>query len=224
MWSLFALAAFFSFGAMSSTGTLIPALASTLLGMFLYWQIAPVVTASMGASLDLQKLIIYPVDLDKLFLVEVLLRFLTVGEMLVMLTGIELGIVFNPSLGGLGVFVRLTPALVLFVLFNLLVAAGIRGLIERMFRRKGAREIAMFGFVLLCAAPSVLLSSKSLLPRLLPYLPVQANWPWGAPGQLATTARGWESLVAMAALPIWIWLAYRFGRRESTVPCVPIPS
>ena len=39
----------------------------------------------MGASLDLQKLIVYPINRDKLFLVEVALRFLTVTEMLIML-------------------------------------------------------------------------------------------------------------------------------------------
>jgi ABC-2 type transport system permease protein len=37
-----------------------------LMIVFLYWQVAPIVSASLGASLDLKKLLIYPVPHRKL--------------------------------------------------------------------------------------------------------------------------------------------------------------
>src|SRR5690349_24601061 len=39
--------------------------------VFMYWQLAPMVSASLGASLDLKKLLVYPIPRDSLFLVEV---------------------------------------------------------------------------------------------------------------------------------------------------------
>src|SRR4051812_6506051 len=42
--------------------------------IMVYWQLAPMISASLGASLDLKKLLVYPIPRDKLFLVEVLLR------------------------------------------------------------------------------------------------------------------------------------------------------
>ena len=56
-----------------------------------YWQVAPVVSASMGASLDLKKLIVYPIPRERLFTVEILLRLTTCAEMLLPLVGIICG-------------------------------------------------------------------------------------------------------------------------------------
>ncbi|MDQ6707927.1 MAG: hypothetical protein M3Z85_18365, partial [Acidobacteriota bacterium] len=62
----------------SGNRDLFPTVLSTgLMVVFLYWQLAPIATASMGSSLDLRKLLVYPVPREKLFLVEVLLRFTT---------------------------------------------------------------------------------------------------------------------------------------------------
>src|SRR6266851_4480334 len=46
----------------------------TFLGICGYWQIIPVLSASMGAGLDMRKLLVYPAPHGRLFLVEVLLR------------------------------------------------------------------------------------------------------------------------------------------------------
>src|SRR5947208_3453528 len=55
--------------------------------VMMYWQLAPMISASLGASLDLKKLLVYPIPRDKLFLVEVLLRVANAAEMLMALTG-----------------------------------------------------------------------------------------------------------------------------------------
>ena len=57
------------------------------LGVFLYWQLMPIASASMGSALDLRKLLAYPIPHAKLFTVEVLLRLTTAIEMLIVLAG-----------------------------------------------------------------------------------------------------------------------------------------
>src|SRR5258708_23141135 len=69
--------------------------------VFLYWQLAPLVSASLGASLDLKKLLMYPIPHAKLFVVEVLLRITTCAEMVLFLTGVVVGLFRNPLFGGL---------------------------------------------------------------------------------------------------------------------------
>lgn len=125
------------------------ALTGGLLLMFLYWQITPVITASMGASLDLKKLLAYPIPHEKLFFIEVLLRFTTCAEMLIVLTGVVLGLRRNGPAVFLGAF--------LFILFNLLLSAGVRNLLERILLRKRIREVMMFLLVTISILPQVLL-------------------------------------------------------------------
>ena len=75
-------------------------LSPALLVVFLYWQVTPVITATMGASLDLKKLLVYPVPHGQLFFIEVMLRVTTCLEMLLMLAGASIGILRNPEIGG----------------------------------------------------------------------------------------------------------------------------
>src|SRR5438477_2418970 len=80
-----------------------------LMFVFLYWQIAPVVSASLGASLDLKKLLIYPVPHQKLFVIEVMLRLTMGAEMLLVLGGGIIGLLRNPFFGGM----RAAPRVIL---------------------------------------------------------------------------------------------------------------
>src|SRR5580692_7211380 len=57
-------------------------LPSALLICFLYWQLIPVLMASMGSSLDIKKLLVYPVPRGSLFWIEVALRISTSVEMM----------------------------------------------------------------------------------------------------------------------------------------------
>ena len=57
----------------------------------------PILSASMGSSLDMRKLLVYPVPHGKLFQVEVLLRLTTGVEMLMVLAGGVAGLFRNPA-------------------------------------------------------------------------------------------------------------------------------
>ena len=73
-----------------------------LLAVFAYWQLAPLASATMGASLDLRKLLVYPVPRRSLFLVEILLRITTCAEQLLLLAGTGIGLLRNPGLRRVG--------------------------------------------------------------------------------------------------------------------------
>ena len=124
-----------------------------LMLIFLYWQLAPLISASLGASLDLKKLMVYPVPHRKLFDIEVLLRLTTCAEMLLVLAGSLTGLLRNPVLGGIARAPRLVTSYLLFVLFNLLLAAGVRSLLERLLSHKRLREILMLVLISCAALP-----------------------------------------------------------------------
>src|ERR1700685_130482 len=89
-------------------------LPAALLICFLYWQVIPVLLTSMGASLDLRKLLVYPIPNRALFTIEVILRVSTGVEMLLILTGAAIGLLFNRNVPLWAPF-----SLALFVVFNL---------------------------------------------------------------------------------------------------------
>ena len=161
-----------------------PVLSTGLMVVFLYWQLAPIATASMGSSLDLRKLLVYPVPRDKLFLVEVLLRFTTCAEMLFILAGVVIGLLRNPEYGGISALPRILFPVLVFVAFNILLAAGSRSLLERLLLHKHLRELIVFLMVMLGALPQLLLRSHVGRPALERYLPLSGIWPWAALSQL----------------------------------------
>lgn len=185
------------------------ALTSGLLLMFLYWQVTPVITASMGASLDLKKLLAYPVAHEKLFLVEILLRFTTCAEMLIVLFGIFFGIVRNPQFGGAAAIPRLFAAMLLFVLFNLLLSAGVRNLLERILLRKRVREVMMFLIVMVSVLPQVLVSRGFRPSGLRDKVPEIIWLPWSAATRLLL---GRDLALAILVLMGFVALSYFFSR------------
>src|SRR5712692_231180 len=125
--------------------------------VLLYWQATPLLTASMGMSIDLRKMALYPIEVKTLFLVECLLRLLTGLEMLLLLTGVSAGMLArNPR--GAPVFL---PALALFVLFNILLSAGLRQVLERLLQRRGFRQFFLFVMVMASALPQLMVWSGS---------------------------------------------------------------
>ena len=68
----------------------------------------------MGASLDLRKLLVYPIPNRALFTIEVILRISTAIEMMLILTGAAIGLLFNPA-----VPLWAPLWLAVFVMFNL---------------------------------------------------------------------------------------------------------
>jgi len=130
---------------------------SVLMFIFLYWQLAPLLTATMGMSIDLRKMALYPIGVRALFAVECLLRLVMGAEMLLLLAGLSAGMLARfPRRAS-----EFLPALLLFVLANVLLAAGVRQLIERLLQRRRFREVFVFLLVMVSALPQLLVWSGS---------------------------------------------------------------
>ncbi len=190
-----------------------PAIPQGLLFIFLYWQLAPLVSASLGASLDLRKLLVYPVPHRLLFQVEVLLRLTSAAEMLLVLGGGAIGLLRNSALGGWPAAPRLAAGFLAFVGFNLLLAAGLRNLIERLLARKHVREVLVLLLVLVTAAPRLLVAKGTSFSRLSAIFAGldRPGWPWTA---TALWISGERWLLAAAVLLAWMAAAWIFARRQ----------
>src|ERR1700691_5915453 len=127
-------------------------LPAALLLCFLYWQVIPVLLTSMGASLDLRKLLVYPIPKRALFAIEVILRLSTAVEMLLILMGAAIGLLLNRSVPLWAPF-----SLAIFVLFNLFCSTGVRDLLVRLLAHKRAREMVVFLVVIAAALPQLML-------------------------------------------------------------------
>jgi ABC-2 type transport system permease protein len=184
-----------------------------LLGIFLYWQLVPVLSASMGAALDMRKLLVYPVPHGKLFFVEVLLRLTTGLEMVMVLTGGFLGLLANRSAGGLVAPIRMPLPFLLFILFNLLVASGLRSILERLLSRRHVREVLAVVLMLLWMAPRFLVET-GVHPKGLGSVDAVLRTvalPWSA---AAHAVLGESTALALAGLACWTLVAAWFGRSQ----------
>ena len=139
MWVMGAAAAGLAIAAADAANLLRIYLPLGSLGVFLYWQLMPIASASMGSALDLRKLLAYPIPHAKLFTVEVLLRLTTAIEMLIVLAGGVAGRPPDPRVQAWGAVLSLP----LFVGFNLLLASGTRSLFERLLARRRIREVVV---------------------------------------------------------------------------------
>lgn len=172
---------------------------------FLYWQIVPVLMASLGSSLEIRKLLVYPIPSTQLFRLEVLLRISTAVEMCLLMAGAMVGLILNPQ-----VPYWAPLSVLLFVVFNLFFSAGVRDLLVRLLARRRIREVVVFLLVLAAALPQVLLfnGSENHVRRFLGARPSEF-WPWTATAQFAL---GNFSFRAAAVLISWTAAAYGFGR------------
>jgi len=80
-----------------------------LLAVLLFWQIFPVMTLSSGWSLELSKLLVYPIRQGALFGVEVLLRLTTAPEMIIVLLGALVGLLTLTRLQAIAYAALLLP-------------------------------------------------------------------------------------------------------------------
>jgi len=204
----FGAAAFFSNPA--SRELFVPVLSPALLLILLYWQITPVVTASMGSSLDLKKLLAYPIPHRKLFLVELMLRVTTCFEMPLVLMGIAIGLIRNPETGGLLRVPVIGGAVLLFIAFNILLAAAFRNLLERLLRRKPVKEVMMLLLVAISILPQYLISQR-FRPKQWDILPNSPYLPWSAVGHLML---GSAYAVPLLTISIALAAAYYLARSQ----------
>jgi ABC-2 type transport system permease protein len=186
-------------------GLIRAALPGALQLMVLYWQVVPVLLSATGASLDLQKLKAYPIALRDLFGIEVVLRATAAVEMLLLLLGAAAGSVFNPKLPWYSPLAFLP-----FVLFNLLLAVGLRDLLNMLLRHRRFREISVLLLVCLAALPSVLATHPDAGKRLRFIFTGTSSqlWPWAAAANLF---QGREVALSLASLALWILAALCFS-------------
>ncbi len=179
-----------------------------LLGVSVYWQATPVLTANLGAAVDLKKLLLYPVPDSKLFLIDLVLRSTTSLEMVLLLAGITAGLLRNPAVPAW------TPlaGTVLLLAFNLLLAVGLRSLMERLMGVRRLRELFVLAFIICAALPQLVTITG--LPRGLRHVFSQqpaAVLPWTAAARLDLAAgAGLNAAVLLA----WTAGAYVFARRQ----------
>jgi ABC-2 type transport system permease protein len=184
-------------------GIVLPGL---LLLIFLYWQLMPLLMAASGASLDLRKLQAYPIPNGQLFGVEVLLRVTAALEVLVVLAGIAVGVIWNPSMPSWGVL-----ALLPFIAINLLLGVGMRDAIARILARRRIREGAFFLLILCAALPQILLTrGRGFQDRIVGEFARKAwiGWPWTA---VANILQGEDILNSAVVLTGWCMATAVFG-------------
>jgi ABC-2 type transport system permease protein len=207
-WAFLAWGALIFFSSADQAPYFVPALTAGLMFVMLYWQFAPVISASFGASLDLRKLLAYPIPHGKLFLVEILLRVATCGEMLIVVGGVVIGLLRNPVYGP-----RHSPEILggalIFGAMNILLSAGTRNWIERIFLRTKLREVVLFLFIVVGLLPRLILMMNVKKSAVLPFIPMQIAWPWAAAGRLML---GEPVALSMAAALGWLAAAWIFSR------------
>lgn len=182
-----------------------------LLVICLYWQVVPILSASMGSALDMRKLLVYPAPHGHLFIVETLLRLATALEMVLVLTGGVIGLTRNPAAGGWRLPARLLLPVLIYILFNLFLASGVRSLLERWLSRRRVREILIFLLLIALTAPRLLFEGGvDRLP--LGELDAVVQFPilpWAAVGHAATGGSVW---LALAVVLAWTAATGWFGR------------
>lgn len=181
------------------------ALPGGLLLIFLYWQVVPLLMAATGASLEMRKLKAYPIPVRQLFAIEVLLRVTAAIEMFMILLGVMAGILFNPRLPALGAL-----AILPYMVFNLLLAVGVRDLVVRLLARKRIREFAFVTLVLGAASLQFLVARDALggSLRVVAGGDVLKVWPWTAAANLA---QGRDVAMSLAYLLAWCVIGSAFG-------------
>jgi ABC-2 type transport system permease protein len=208
VWALLSLGAMLYFADPADVSFFLPVLSTGLFFVMLYWQLAPVISAGFGASLDLSKLLIYPIPRRKLFAVEVMLRLTNCAEMLILLAGAATGLMRNPLYGPAARLFILLGALI-FAATNLLLSAGVRHLLERLFQRTRMKEVLMLLLVALAVLPQILLFLNVRRATLMSLAPAQLFWPWGAVARMMLG----ERLVLAAPLALaYLGIALWFGR------------
>jgi ABC-2 type transport system permease protein len=182
------------------------ALPSALFLGCVLWQVVPLLTASQGATLELKKLLVYPIPPGQLFGVDVALRATGALEMILLTAGLTVGLLSNSA-----VPLKVAPAVfVLFVLFNLLLASALRQQLERLMARRRLGEILVLLLITATALPQLLMVTGVPIPlRRIGLVLTGAWWPWSAAAHLAL---GHASVAAWLTLLAWTAAAGTYGR------------
>ncbi len=118
---------------------------------FAYWQMVPLMLGAAGAAVDLKRIRVYPVTTTQLFGLEAVLRFSTGIEVLVLMAGAALGVLFNKLLPWTAVL-----GFIPWIAFNLFLSIGLRDLLSRLLAGRRTRELVTLLLVLIAGLPQLL--------------------------------------------------------------------
>lgn len=183
-------------------------LSTGLLCVFAFWQLVPLFTLAGGWSLQLNRLLPYPIRHRTLFTIEVLLRITTAPEMVIILIGSVVGLLRNPAVG-LTAF-----ALLLFIPLNLFLSLAVREWVLQAFARNKFREIFTILIVSIGIIPQIL-TRTPLGHRVLPYFLRAANsvgTPWREVAVLSLGTRSWY--IDFVFIAAWSYVCYLLARRN----------
>jgi len=189
----------------ANLGLMSAALPGGLLLVFLYWQVVPLLMAATGASLELRKLQVYPIPASQLFAIEVMLRVTAAVEMLFIMAGLALGILFNPAMP------KWAPLMLApYVFFNLFLAVGLRDLVARILAHKRIREVAFLLLVICAGLPQLLIlrGTGSAKGWWMVFGDAGIGWPWSATANLVQNRALAPSIAIVLA---WALAAAIFG-------------
>ena len=215
IWTAMAIGAGF-FCASAALADIRSALPLGILAVCAYWQLVPILSATMGSSLDMRKLLVYPVPHGRLFLVEVLLRITTALEMLLVVVASGIGLLSNASIGGLSEAPRLLAAGALFIAFNLLLSSGLRSVLERLLSKRRVREVLALVVALLWVLPRFLMALEYKPKGLMRFGgALQAvGLPWTAMADILAPSGSHPEVWAWISIFGWACLALWFGRSQ----------
>lgn len=184
-------------------------LMSALFALLLLWQFLPLMAATSGSVLNPARLLVYPISTARLFMADLLIRLATGLEAPLLLAGVFAGLVRNSQVR-LAECAWVAVPLLLFLLFNLLTAAGLRNLLERLLTPRWMRALVIGLITLLAMAPPLLALAEKHLPGWPSVFERISGWfwPWTALVQLAL---GPDRLLAVAVAAVWMALATAFS-------------
>jgi ABC-2 type transport system permease protein len=181
-------------------------LAIGLLAAFLFWQWMPLLSLSGGWSLQLNKLLVYPISSNAFFAIESVLRLTTSPEMVLLVIGATIGLMRNREIPAWAAI-----CLLLYIPLNLFISLSVRELLIHSFERNRYRELF-----------AILLVSVGVLPQLFirtnlgtqskPYLMGIANGRGTAWHELAMLSTGGLSLESVLVTALWLGGAFLMAR------------
>jgi len=100
-------------------------------------------------------------------------------------------------------------ASLVFIATNLLLSAGARYLLERLFRRTRMKEVMMLLVFVSAVVPQVVLFTNVRKAKVLRFAPDQVLWPWGSISHVMLRQNTGTGVVVMLG---YLGLAYWFGK------------
>lgn len=179
-----------------------------LLAMLLFWQLFPLMTLSGGWSLELNKILVYPIRRRTLFTMEILLRLTTAPEMLLILAGLVTGLLRRRGLHSIEVLL-----LLLYLPLNLFLSETLRGIVQRLLGRRRLKKFVVLLLVAISVLPSLIANTR-LGERLQPSLLAAARFPGMPWSELSSLALGHAPFRALGVVCVWILIFYWLARRE----------